>query len=66
MPLSEFVKVTGLQFLAAEPVHWHLAWANLALVLIGLLIGVHRQHVKEAAESAGETAEGLVDGEESS
>ncbi len=66
MPLSEFVKVTGLQILAAEPVQWHLAWANLALVLVGLLVGVHWKHVKEAAESAGDTAEDLVDGEDSS
>jgi hypothetical protein len=62
MPLSELMKVTGLQFLAAEPIQWHLAWANLALVLTGLVIGIHWKHVKEAAESAGDTAEGIVDG----
>jgi hypothetical protein len=66
MPLSEFVKVTALQFLAAEPIQWHLAWANLALILVGLMVGVHWKHVKEAAESAGESAEEIVDGEESS
>lgn len=62
MPLSELMKVTGLQFLAAEPIQWHLAWANLALVLLGLVVGVHWTHLKDAAETAGDTAEDIVDG----
>lgn len=66
MPLSELMKATGVRFLAAEPIQWHLAWAHVVLVLVGLTIGIHWQHVKDAAESAGDTAEDIVNGDDDS
>lgn len=63
MPLSEFVKVTVVQLFAADPIQWRLAWAHLTLMLFGLAVGVHWEHIKSAASDAGEQAEELVDGQ---
>lgn len=63
MPLSEFVKVTIVRALAADPVQWRLAWAHLALVIFGLAIGVHWERIKAAAGEAGDQAEEVVGAE---
>lgn len=61
MPLSEFVKATVVQVLAADPIQWNLAWAHFAMVLFGLVVGIYWERVKAAAEDAGDQAEEMVD-----
>lgn len=64
MPLTEFVKVTVVQVLGADPIQWNLAWAHLVLMLFGLAIGVHWERIKRAAGDAGDQAEEMMNGEE--